>query len=122
MDLPVYVILGLVASGYLLNQNGKQARNTPPVSNKKREEQNENKKSGNHNIYDSAYFQKVREIEDEKVIPNFEKGFDPFNTNVIPHYFNTLNETNVKRVKNPMYDQNLFRKEMAKVLGNTPIS
>lgn len=121
MDIPIYVGAGLLLSGYLLNREGKQARAKPKVDTKKKEDLLENKKAGGHNIYDSGYFQKVREIEDERVIANFEKGFDPINTNIIPHYFNTLNETQTKRVRNPKYDKNVFRKELAKIMKTTPI-
>jgi hypothetical protein len=70
MDLPIYVMMGLLASGYALNQSGKQARKTPPLDPKKRSDQHENKKAGGNNIFDSGYFNKVREIEDELVIKN----------------------------------------------------
>lgn len=121
MDIPIYVGVGLLLSGYLLNREGKQTRAKPKINTKKKEDLLENKKAGGHNIYDSGYFQKVREIEDERVIANFEKGFDPINTNIIPHYFNTLNETQTKRVRNPKYDKNVFRKELAKIMKTTPI-
>jgi hypothetical protein len=121
MDIPIYIGLGLVASGYFLNKDGKQERKKNQIATKKKNEQLDNKKSGGNNIYDSGYFQKVREIEDEKVITNFEKSFDPINTNIIPHFFNTLNETHIKRVKNPKYDKNLFKTELTKVMRTTPI-
>lgn len=121
MDIPIYIGLGLFAGGYFLNQQGKQARRKQVIDTKKQDDQLENKKSGGNNIYDTGYFQKVRDIEDEKVITNFERSFDPINTNIIPHFFNTLNETQVKRVKNPKYDKNLFHKEVTKVMKTTPI-
>ncbi len=121
MDLPIYLTLGLLAGGYMLNDE-KQPRPAPKLDPKVRLDQHENKKSGNHNIYDSSYFNKVREIEDEKVIKNFEKSYDPINTNVIPFYFNSLNETNVKRIKNINYDTTLFQKELARVMEKTPIA
>jgi len=121
MDIPVYLGLGLLASGYLLNREGKQARTQLKPSTRKRDDELENKKAGGNNIYDSGYFQKVREIEDDHVIPNFEKSFDPINTNVIPHYFNTLSETQTKRVANPKYNKNVFNKELAKVMDVIPI-
>lgn len=121
VDIPIYVGLGLIASGYFLNKKGKQARHQPKITEKTQDEILENKKSGNNNIYDSGYFQKVREIEDEHVIPTFEKSFDPINTNVIPYFFNSLNETQIKRVRNPRHDPNLFQKELTKVMQQTPI-
>jgi len=121
MDIPIYIGLGLVASGYFLNKEGKQARRKPVIDTQKKDDQIANKKSGGNNIYDSGYFQKVREIEDERVITNFEKSFDPINTNIIPHFFNTLSETQLKRVNNPKYDKNLFKKELTKVMKTTPI-
>jgi hypothetical protein len=121
MDIPIYVGLGLLASGYIFNKDGKQARQKPKVDVKHQNDLLENKKAGGHHIYDTGYFNKVREIEDEKVIANFEKSFDPINTNVIPFFFNTLNETQVKRVKNPRHDRNLFQKEMAKIMKTTPM-
>jgi hypothetical protein len=116
MDLPIYVMMGLLASGYALNQSGKQARKTPPLDPKKRSDQHENKKAGGNNIFDSGYFNKVREIEDELVIKNFEKSFDPINTNIIPHFFGNLTESNVKKTKNPLYDRNLFMREVARII------
>ena len=121
MDLPIYVGLAMMAGGYLLNKDGKQARGKPPKSTKQEQDLLENKKGGGNNVYDMGYFQKVREIEDDNVIPNFEKSFDPINTNIIPRFFNTLNETQVRRVKNPNYDKDLFHKELSKIMATTPI-
>jgi hypothetical protein len=121
MDIPIYVGVGLLVGGYFLNKDGKQARDKIPIESKTQEELLEIKKAGGHNIYDNGYFQKVRKIEDEKVVASFEKGFDPINTNVIPYYFNTINETQIKRVKNPHYDRNLFNKELTKIMKTTPI-
>jgi len=121
MDIPIYLGLGLLASGYALNRGGKQARSKPKLDKKKKDAELENKKAGGRNVYEAGYFQKVREIEDDRVIANFEKSFDPINTNVIPHYFNTLNETQVKRVKNPKYDKNVFNKELSKIMKEIPI-
>ena len=73
MDIPVYVGLGLLAGGYFLNKDGKQARAKPRGDPKQQENDLENKKAGGHHIYDSGYFQKVREIEDDKVIVNLKK-------------------------------------------------
>mgnify|MGYP000959748376 CR=1 FL=1 len=120
MDIPIYVGLGLLASGYILNKDGKQSRKKMTVEKKKLDDELENKKSGGNNIYDSGYFNRVREIEDEKVITNFEKSFDPINTNIIPQFFNTLNESQSQHVSNPKYDKNLFKKELAKIMKTTP--
>lgn len=121
MDLAIVAGLGLSAVGYFLNKDGKQARTKEELDEHQKDAQLENKKGGGNNVYDMGYFQKVKEIEDDHVIPNFEKSFDPINTNIIPRFFNTLNETQVKRVKNPNYDKDLFHKELSKIMKTTPI-
>lgn len=121
MDLAIVAGLGLTTVGYFLNKDGKQARNKEELNERQKDAQLENKKGGANNVYDMGYFQKVKEIEDEHVIPNFEKSFDPINTNIIPRFFNTLNETQVKRVKNPNYEKDLFHKELEKIMKTVPI-
>jgi len=43
MDLPIYLGLGLLAGGYMLNGQGKQARPGPQLDARKRDAQTENK-------------------------------------------------------------------------------
>jgi hypothetical protein len=119
MDIPVYVILGLIAGGYALNDK-RQARPTPMIDESKRSQLNENKRSGAPNIYSSSYFDKVKEIEEEAAIRNYEASFDPINTNIIPYYFNNLNENPLVRVKNPGFDAKLFAKLKGQGQGQSP--
>jgi len=112
MELPLYIVAGLIATGMALNRDGKQERKMDVVDSQIKTDD----KTGGNNIYDNSYFQKVREIEDKKVIANFERSFDPINTNIIPHYFNNLNETNIKKIRNPLYDKNLFHRELSRVM------
>ncbi|MEO0236705.1 MAG: hypothetical protein ABIN35_00535 [candidate division WOR-3 bacterium] len=117
MDIPLYLGIGLLISGYLLNKNGKQPRKTLQESQTIIDKNLETGKAGGQNIYDNACYQKIREIEDEKVISNFEKSFDPINTNIIPRFFNNLSETQSRRIKNPSYDRNLIYKELSRITG-----
>jgi hypothetical protein len=125
MDIPLYITLGLLAGGYALNKEGKQSRkiSNDKFINGKNTNGNisvENVRSGNNNVYDMGYYKKVKEIEEEKVIKNFEKSFNPIATNIIPYFFNTLNESNVKRTKNSKYNKNIFIKELSNALNISP--
>lgn len=114
MDIPVYILGALALVGYNLNRSGKQSRPTENINPDLEDERHENKKAGGANIYNSGYFKKVREIEDEKVINNFEKSFDPLNTNVIPYFFNNLSDTNIQTIPNPKYDSSVLNEQVSK--------
>lgn len=105
---------GLLYSGYKLNEAGKQSRPTRNIDLNLEDKRHENKKSGGANIYTAGYFKKVNEIQNEKVINYFEKSFDPVQTNILPTYFNTLQETDLQIIPNPQFDPSSVQEQASK--------
>ena len=116
MDLPIYLAVGLLASGYILNSNGRPVTSNSIINtNKKKQIQNQ---SGGSLISSPTNSNAIHPSNSNS--DSLSRKSDMIG-NIVPFYFNTLNETNLKRVKNPNYDSNELKKELVNLFASTPI-
>lgn len=109
IPIPAYLIGGVLAIGKLLNNN-KQSRTIQYKDDKLLETMNETDRSADPNLLENSYYNKSHQIETEHVSANFEKSFDPVNTNIIPMFYNTLGSSStITYTKNPNYDPNVIK-------------
>ena len=93
-------VISLFATGLYLNKNKNKNNNYNYNYNI------DNNNVGN-NIYDSNDFLKHKQLEFKKVNNNFKLSFNPYKTNIIPRYINSLHENN-NMIKNSNYDPTLI--------------
>ena len=93
MDIPIYLAIGLLASGCVLNQNGRKVPANKPA------------------------IKKINDTYEQIGCGPQTSSPIKHNINIVPFYFHANNETNIKRIKNPNYDSNLLKMQ----IENLPI-
>ena len=112
MDVPLYLLFGLVTGGYLLrNKKRRGPGNTIGRGEAFRVEPH--RLPSGENILGSTHYEKSKRLEEEAASVKFQQAYSG-EGRVIPYFFGWLEDSSIKRQANPDYDPNILRREIAR--------